>query len=114
MTITFVKKILADGTPCPKCQDVEERLHKGGHWDAIDETLIADERDPQSPGMHLAARLGVTRAPFFVVREDTDSGVEEKVYTVYFKFQKEVLQQQTKGSDEAREILRDNPDLDFL
>lgn len=110
MTITLVKKILKDGSPCPKCQQVEERLIKTDQMSRIDQVLIADERDPDSAGMKLAERLNVERAPFFVVDEDG----EQRVYTVYFKFVKEVLGQASSKTDEAREILRDNPDLDFI
>ncbi len=48
--ITFVKKILANGQPCGKCRDVEERLTAGNHWRAIDRVVIADERDPDVGG----------------------------------------------------------------
>ena len=79
--------------------------------DRIDQVLIADERDPASPGMQLAQELGVNRAPFFVVEEDG----ERKVWTVYFKFAKEVLQgSEGRSSDAARDILDDNPDLDYI
>lgn len=110
MKITLVKKILASGQPCPKCEDVEKRLKKTGHFDRIDETLIADERDGHSAGMLLAKELGVERAPFFVVENDN----ERKVYTVYFKFAKEVLGKQTSKVDQGKEILNDNPDLDYI
>ena len=110
MKITFVKKILASGRSCPKCEDVEQRLKKTGHLDRIDETLIADERDGHSAGMLLAKELGVERAPFFVVENDN----ERKVYTVYFKFAKEVLGKQTSKVDQGKEILNDNPDLDYI
>jgi len=110
--ITFVKKILADGSPCRKCADVEKRLSTSGQLEQIDETLIADERDPSSPGMQLAERLGVQRAPFFVVEHDDG---QEQVYTVYFKFAKEVLGGSGGStSDHARDLLDDNPDLDFV
>jgi len=108
--ITFVKKILADGTPCQKCAEVQERLEKSGHLARMDEVLIADERDPDSAGTLLARKLKVNRAPFFVVETKNDT----KVYTVYFKFVKEILGTATTKSDEAKEILRDNPDLDFI
>lgn len=111
MKITFVKKILADGSPCRKCGDVQQRLDESGQMARIDEVLIADERDPDSPGMRLAAELDVARAPFFVVED----GGERKVYTVYFKFAKEVLGgSEGKASDAARDILDDNPDLDYV
>lgn len=111
MHITFVKKILASGEPCQKCLDVEERLNASGQMEQIDQILIADERDANSPGMLLATELNVPRAPFFVVeREDS----KKQVYTVYFKFAKEVFGQKNKKTDEAKEILNDNPDLDYI
>lgn len=88
MRITLVKKILADGSLCAKCNDVQEKLQENDQEKFLDETLIADERDPQSPGMQLAQRLNVQRAPFFVVEKE---GEEPEVYTVYFKLVKEVL-----------------------
>ena len=110
MKITLVKKILADGQPCGKCADVQNKLDQNNYMRYIDETLIADERDPVSPGMLLAQQLGVERAPFFIV-ENAD---KTTVYTVYFKFVREVLNKQTSQSEDATEILRDNPDLDYL
>ena len=111
MKITYVKKIKADGSPCKKCGDVTERLEKSGQINQIDEILIADERDITSPSMLLAGRLQVDRAPFFVVQHDDG---REEVYTVYFKFAKEVLQQKTQAIDVNKEILEQNSDLDFL
>lgn len=111
MHITFVKKILSNGEPCQKCLDVETRLKAAGQFDALDEVIVADERDPQSRGMLLAAEVNADRAPFFVV--DNDEG-ERKVYTVYFKFAKEVLGKAQSKKDEGKEILNDNPDLDFI
>jgi hypothetical protein len=111
MKITFVKKILADGSPCRKCADVQKRLEESGQLERIDETLIADERDPESAGMKLAAELDVARAPFFVVED----GGERRVWTVYFKFAKEVLGgAEGKASDAARDLLDSNPDLDYV
>ena len=111
MHITFVKKILANGEPCAKCADVEARLHSGGYFEKIDAVLVADEREATSEGHALATRLGVDRAPFFVVR---DADGAETVYTVFFKFLREVLEAPTSASSEASEILRDNPELDLL
>ena len=110
MHITFVKKILATGEPCRKCREVETRLDKSGHMDRIDRILIADEREPESPGAVLARELSVDRAPFFVVENE---GVQT-VYTVYFKFLKEVLEVDVSSADAAGEVLRDNPELDFI
>lgn len=111
MKITLVKKILKDGSPCAKCADVQEKLDASGQMAHINQVLIADERDPSSPGMVLAQSLNVERAPFFVIEE---ADKEPVVYTVYLKFVKEVLNQQASAKDEAREILENNSDLDFL
>lgn len=111
MKITFVKKILKNGDPCRKCAEVEQRLRDSGHFSRIDETLIADERDPASPGMQLAVEHNVDLAPFFVVQD----GAETRVYTVYFKFVKEELgQKQSATRQDAEDTLRANPDLDFI
>lgn len=112
MKITFVKKILADGSPCRKCADVQKRLEDSGQLERIDEILIADERDPDSPGMRLAGELDVRRAPFFVVEENG----ERRVWTVYFKFAKEVLGSgsEARPTDTDRDILDSNPDLDYV
>jgi len=111
MKITLVKKILADGSPCKKCGDVLSRLEDSGQMARIDEVVIADERDPSSQGMLLAAEYSVDRAPFFVVENDNG---KVDIYTVYFKFVKDVLEQKTEEKDEIKEILDQNPDLDFL
>ncbi len=112
MNITFVKKILANGEPCQKCLDVEKRLEDSGQKHRITETLVADERDENSPGMLLAKELKVERAPFFVVEDDNSA--EKTVYTVYFKFAKEVLGRESSKLDQGKELLNDNPDLDFI
>lgn len=111
MTITLVKKILKDGSPCAKCADVLEKLEASGYMDQIDEIVVADERDPDSPGLQLAREHDVNRAPFFVVERE---GQPPEIYTVYLKFVREVLEQETRESDELKEIMKDNPDLDFL
>jgi len=109
MTITFVKKILASGEPCPKCRDVEARLDAGGHWPAIDRIAVADERDPTSDGLVLAARYGVERAPFFIVEKDNKT----IIYTIYLKFEKEVLGRSSAAAD-AQALLQSHPELDLL
>ncbi len=111
MKITLVKKILADGSPCKKCADVSHKLESNDQMKFIDDVIIADENDPQSAGMLLAEKYDVNRAPFFVVEEP---GTEPKIYTVYFKFAKEVLNQRASDKEELKEIMNDNPDLDFL
>jgi hypothetical protein len=108
-SITFVKKILADGSPCGKCLDVEARLRNRNHWRHIDRVVIADEGDPNSEGMRLAAQLGVKRAPFFVV-ETHDKSV---TYTVFLKFMKEVLAAADE-TDDAQLLLANHPGLDLI
>lgn len=112
MTITLVKKILKDGSPCAKCADVLQKLEESGYMSRIDDILVADERDPNSPGMQLARQYQVDRAPFFLV--DHEDGQDPVIYTVYLKFVREVLEQEASESDELKEIMKDNPDLDFL
>lgn len=112
MNITLVKKILKDGSLCPKCADVQAKLEEGGHLAQINTTVIADERDENSEGMLLAKKYQVDRAPFFIV--DKENGEAPEIYTVFMKFLKEVLQQTTQEADELKEIMRDNHDLDFI
>jgi hypothetical protein len=111
MHITMVKKLLADGTPCRKCQEVESRLTESGLIGRINHIVIADERDPDSEGMRLAARHGVKLAPFFIVTNDQG---EEKIYTVYFRFLNEVLNARSSEAEEVADIMDSNPDLDYL
>ena len=110
MRITFVKKILANGEPCAKCADVEQRLQASGQMARIDRVVVADERDPNSAGMRLATRHQVAVAPFFVVED----GDETTVYPVYLRFVKEVLGRPVESVDESVELLRANPDLDLV
>lgn len=111
MHISMIKKIKEDGAPCRKCAEVEQRLREAGLLDRIDQVIIADERDPDSAGMHLAAQYGIERAPFFLVEQD---GAPARIYTIYLKFLKEVLGSSSTEHDEVRDIMDKNPDLDFL
>lgn len=95
MKVTLVKKILADGSPCKKCADVMAKLETSGQMQYIDDIIIADERDDQSLGMQLAAKYEVKRAPFFILEQP---GQEPKIYTIYFQFVKEVIDNPQLGS----------------
>ena len=108
--ITLVKKVRADGAPCRKCADVDARLERDGVRARIDRVVVADERDPASEGMVLAARHGVERAPFFVVERP---GRAAQVYTVYMCLLREVLE---KKGDERAEVaeLMESAGLDFI
>jgi phosphoadenosine phosphosulfate reductase len=77
MHVTMIKKQLADGSPCKKCQQAEDLLKRRGLWERIDEVVWAYESQPDSRGMQLAAKHDITLAPFFIVRD----GAEEVVYT---------------------------------
>jgi len=111
MDIVYVKKVLADGSICPKCADVDARLETSGQRTAITQTVIADERDPDSNGMHLAAAHDVHVAPFFIVTTDAKT----TVYTSYLKFSREVFGASSGSrTAEAEELLRANPALDLI
>ena len=111
-TITLVKKVLADGTPCAKCDDVLARLERDGVWHRIDRVVTADERAPDSEGLRIAERYGVERAPFFVVERE---GEEAQVYTVYMRVLRDVLQAEDGGDERERAIdLADAGAVDFL
>jgi hypothetical protein len=111
MRITMVKKIKADGSPCHKCADVERRLADGGHLRRIDRIVVADESDPASEGMQLAARHQVDLAPFFIIEHDDGT---TQVHTIYFRFLKEVLEGEADAAQEVAEILEKNTGVDLL
>ncbi len=121
--ITLVKKIKHDGELCAKCKDVEQRLNNENMMHRVNRIVIADERDPNSEGLELASQYNVDRAPFFIV---TDDKGETTVYTVFFKFLKEVLlnktditpsnktQATTNNNPSLLELQQLTPELDFL
>ena len=111
MYITMVKKIKKDGSPCRKCADVITQLEENKLLDRIDKIVIADERDLNSQGMILAKEHNVDLAPFFVIEEE---GQATKIYTVYFKFVKEVLSEGLSEQQEIKEIMEQNQDIDYL
>ena len=88
--ITFVKKILANGELCKKCQEVSERLSSEQLIGVIDHIAIADERDADSEGVRLAKQHNVERAPFFLVEDEAG---EVTVFDIYFKFKKHMAAQ---------------------
>jgi len=75
MHITMVKKRLADGSECRKCEEATAHLQSRGLWGHVNEIVWAQEDDAESPGMVLGTRLGVERAPFFVVRDESGEAV---------------------------------------
>ena len=100
MRVTMVKKRLKDGSECRKCAEATEHLRARGLLDRIDEVVWALEDDPASPGMVLGARLGVERAPFFVVRDDDG----ETVYTSVLQLIQKRFGEQVSTLERAREV----------
>jgi hypothetical protein len=100
MHVTMVKKKLRDGSDCRKCEEATQHLRSRGLWDRIDDVVWALEDDPDSPGMQLGARLGVERAPFFVVRD----GTQETVYTSVLQLVRERFGQGVTAAEQARDV----------
>ncbi len=88
MRVTMVKKLLADGTPCRKCAQAEDLLRRRGVWERLDEVVIAQEGDPDSPGMKLAQQHQVDLAPFWIVE---DGGGPARIYTSAISVFRDVL-----------------------
>jgi hypothetical protein len=53
----------------------------------------------------------VDQAPFFMVERE-DGSVQ--IYTIFYRFLKEVLNSQASEQEEIAELMRQNPDLDHL
>lgn len=88
MTITMVKKRLANGGACRKCDQAEDMLKTRQLWDKIGRVAWADETNPDSEGNRLARQHGVDLAPFFIIE---DNG-QTKVYTSTVKFAKDLAE----------------------
>jgi hypothetical protein len=99
MRITMVKKKLKDGSDCRKCAEATEYLRGRGLWDRIDKVIWAEEGNSTSAGIVLGERLGVERAPFFVV--DDESG--ETVYTSVLQLVRR-LGDDVTTADQARTV----------
>ena len=100
MHITMVKKRLADGTECRKCQEATAHLQSRGLLSRIDEVVWAHEDDASSPGMVLGKRLGVERAPFFVVRDERG----ESVYVSVLQLVRERFDRAITVAEQAQAI----------
>jgi len=71
----MVKKVLANGQACQKCEQAEAMLKNRGLWGYIDHVAWANESDPEAEGNQLARRYGVELAPFFIVENTGKSQV---------------------------------------
>lgn len=96
----MVKKRLADGTECRKCQEATAHLQARSLWTRIDDIVWALESDPASPGMVLGRQFGVDRAPFFVVRDDGG----ESVYTSVLQLVRDRFDSQVTTAQQAQAI----------
>jgi len=85
MSITMVKKIYPDGSPCRKCEEAVSLLKDRGYWSEITKEVLADPNDPQGEGMKLVEEYEVKVAPFFIVEQDGNV----KVYKSVLKLIKE-------------------------
>src|SRR5262245_10226151 len=97
----MVKKALAGGEDCRKCEEASDYLKARGLWDRVDEIVWAIEDDPDSPGMELGRRHGVDRAPFFIVR---DGQGEPAIYTSVLQLVRERLGAAVSARDEIQTI----------
>ena len=104
MHITMVKKRLADGSECRKCQEATAHLQSRGLWSRIDEIVWAYENDVTSPGMVLGQRFGVEGAPFFIVKD----GSGEAVYASVLQLVRDRLDSTVTTSEVATSIDADD------
>ncbi len=102
--ITMVKKRLADGSECRKCQEATAHLQSRDLWGRIDEIVWAQEGEAGSPGMQLGVRLGVDQAPFFVVRD----AERESVYVSVLQLIRERLGVAVSSAQQASTIDADD------
>lgn len=110
MNITLITKLKRDGQLCAKSAHVTNDLKSRQLLSRIDQTVVADERDPMSEGYRLAAQYQVDAAPFFLVND----GQQVIVYQAYYKFLQEALNQKVDEALAAVEMMQQNPDLDFI
>ncbi len=104
MHITMVKKRLADGSECRKCQEATTHLQSRGLWDRVNEVVWAQEGDEASPGMALSARFHVSQAPFFIVRDERG----ESVYASVLQLARERLGSEVTAAQQAATIDADD------
>ena len=100
MHITMVKKRLADGSECRKCQEATAHLQSRGLWEHVTEIVWAHEDDHTSHGMVLSRHHGVECAPFFIVRDDD----EEAVYVSVLQLVRDRFDQKVTTVQQARAV----------
>ena len=102
---------MPDGSPCRKCNEIQERLEKDGLHDRIDSVLYMDPNAPGiDQGTQIAMQHGVKTAPFFVVRthsassSDGQNAVREDVYTAYLRMKKQVFGQTASVAEADNDV----------
>ena len=103
-SVTMVKKRLANGEVCRKCQEVDAFLASRGKSEVVDRVVWADERDPSTPGWELARRHQVELAPFFVVEENGRKEVFTSAIALLRRLEAPVVGALT--SEEPLEVVR--------
>jgi len=86
--VTMVKKILENGSECPKCKQTTQFLKEKGFFDKIDKIVFADTRDVQGEGMKLVKQWRMKKAPFFIVENEGRTAI----YTSVMELIKKELQ----------------------
>jgi len=105
MHITMVKKRLADGSECRKCQEASAYLESRGLWGKIDDVVWAQEGDATSAGMQLGAKLRIEQAPFFVVHDGgTESAYASVLQLIHDRLGVSVSTSQRAGAIDAEDI----------
>jgi len=107
-TVVMVKKQMADGSYCKKCNDVAEKLVKDDTLKWVSHTYIADETDGESDGSLLAKEFSVVTAPFFLVKGKEEE--EWKVVNSYLQLRKQLRAEAKRLREEmppSEKLLRD-------
>lgn len=102
--VTMVKKRLANGEVCRKCQEVEALLVSRGKSEVVDRVVWADERDPTTPGWELARRHQVELAPFFIVEDEGKTEVFTSAIALLRRL--ETPDKNALSSEEPLEVVR--------
>ncbi len=110
MDIAIVIKVKADGKPCAKSSEVIADLKLRSLWDKLNHVIVADERNSSSEGYLLAREYQADTAPFFI----TVNGDNTEIYLSYYRFIKQVFEQEVSEMAEVAETMAQNPDLDFI
>ncbi len=102
-TVTLVKKRLASGETCRKCQELDGFMESRGLGKNVTRTVWADESDPTSEGWELARRFSVEVAPFFILEGDGEPEVITSAL-VFARRMNEEAEREVEASASRREV----------